>query len=857
MNSKHPNLFSFFLTKIPVLYFILIFNGFQGVILTQNHYYILYNEGDHHFTYPASIYKIDYYSCEIEHLVELNIGVHVPRFWDWTDIAICPLGDFYFIEGSGRVFKIDTLSGELEFYFKFENVLNNYLLGMAIDYQGIFYALGQGWGDIHIFYPETEKQYRSPHTSPNMVGLDLTFYERKLFFHDALVPFPRFFLTTNLIGTKPVDSLFGHNLPVHLGGMSTYADSCKSHYVIGSPNSIVTSSGYNHSVYKADIRNETFEPLCDRFILPNPRRGVFGAAHRYENLASMPAVELQSSEYLLEYIDDCSPSTARLTVTASGGISDIYFALNDNNFSRDSVFVLDEPGWYEIIAKDSRSCFWTDSFYFDPPPGLSFGEIIIGEEACPGAANGTIEVGVLGGFSPYVYTLNGGNPQSDGVFAGLPAGDYFIEVIDSMGCRIDTLVQIGISPKPDFELMVEDEYCLSSNGRIEVSGSSLAAMEFSLDGSDFQDSPVFEDLTAGIYTVWVRDSLDCMYSETAEIARIEEVIFTHFSDTSCSYAVLSLDSLWLTSAAGCDSVVVTQRIPADFTTVVLQDFDCFAQQTYSDSIRIQHSDDCDTLMITTYTPAPSDSIFITRDTCSWQPIADEVFLYSNQYGCDSVVMVQYNQFLPSLTEVDSLICHQSSPDTLYLTNHLGCDSLVIIRYHTVDLWLDLGPNLYIQAGEEVMLNPQYNMQIESFAWQPEDFLSDPESLFPLASPEQDIQYRLMITDIHGCTINDDINIFVSHPDLSFPVYIPNAFSPNDDGINDVFTVYFPEGQHPHYSLKVWDRWGALIYNCSRDNCQWDGTFKGQPMHAGTYLFELRFVLNGSEEIRVGEVVLVR
>jgi len=855
MNSKHPNIFLKKLTLIFFTLFALLFLGNQKNVFSQNDYYIIYSTGHSSLNNPASIYRIDYYTCEIVHLVQLNIRPHVFSVNDWADIAICPKGDFYFIEGGGRVFKIDTLTGELDLYFQYENTPWNYLLGLAIDYHGVFYALGQNNGDIHIYYPETGEQYRSPPTASSNVGLDLTFYESRLFYHS--LPYPVYFLTTDLLGEQPVDSLFSHDTFARFGGMSTYADSCSSHYVIGSPNFITHSGGFNHSVYKTDVRNKTLEPLCDNNILPNPRSGVIGAAHRYENLASMPAVELQTSDYRLEYMEECFPSTARLTVTASGGISEIYFALNDNNFSRDSVFILEEPGWYEIIAKDSRSCFWTDSFYFDPPPVLSFDGFIIGNEACAGAANGTIEVGAFSGFPPYVYSIDGGNTQSNGVFAGLTSGDYFIEVIDSMGCRIDTLVQIGISPEPDFELIVEDEFCQSSNGRIEVSGSSLGDFEFSLNGSDFQDSPVFEGLTAGIYSVWARDSLDCLYSERADIARIEEVIFTYWSDTSCSYAVLSLDSLWLTSAAGCDSVIVIHRVPADFTTIFLEDFDCSAQQAYTDSLWVQHSDDCDTLLVTTYFPAPSDILVIQRDSCSLQPLADEVNLYSNQYGCDSVVTIQYRQLMPSLVEMDSLVCHQKTADTIFLTNALGCDSLVIVQYSVVDLWLDLGPDLYIQEGEEIMLNPQFNAQEESFLWQPHHFLSDPTSLSPFTAPEQDIIYHLSITDIHGCTISDEISIFVDRPDLTVSVYIPNAFSPNGDGINDYFTVYFPEGIQLTHSIKVWDRWGALIYECRGENCQWNGTFRGDNSPEGTYVFEIQFIQDGTEEIRRGEVVLVR
>jgi len=843
------------LVKILITWGFCLF-AFNIFCQDDNPFYILYNEGDHPRLNPASIYRLDHENCDIEHFIELNIYPHVPSLDNWTDIAICPEGTFYFIEAGGRVFEIDTITGELELYFTYDNPNNTYLLGLAIDYKGNFYALGQYEADIHIFYPETGEQYRSPPTASYEVGLDLTFYNNRIFFHNFWL-LPKYFLSTNMLGTEIVDTLFSHNLPVNLGGMSTYADSCQSFYVLGVPNTIVTGIGYNHPVYEVHVEQDSIVPFCDRFMLPVPRRGMFGAAHRYENLASMPAVELQTSDYRLEYEDDCESSTARLTVTASGGISEIYFALNDNNFSRDSVFVLEEPGWYEIIAKDSRSCFWTDSFYFDPPPGLSFDGLIIGDEACAGAANGTIEVGAFSGFPSYVYSIDGGNPQSNGVFVGLTSGDYFIEVIDSMGCRIDTLVQIGISPEPDFVLMMEDEFCQSSNGRIEVSGSSLGDFEFSLNGSDFQDSPVFEGLTAGIYSVWARDSLDCLYSERADIARIEEVIFTHLADSSCVHEVPSLDSLWLTSAAGCDSVIVTQRVPADFTAIFLENFACSAQQAYTDSLWVQHSDDCDTLLVTTYFPAASDSLVIQRDSCSMQPLADEVYFYSNQYGCDSVVTIQYHQLMPSLFEIDSLVCHQKTADTLFLTNTLGCDSLVIVQYSVIDLWLDLGPDLYLQEGEEILLNPQFNAQIESFLWQPHQFLSDPTSLSPFTAPEQDIIYQLSITDIHGCTISDEISIFVDRPDLTVSVYIPNAFSPNGDGINDYFTVYFPEGLQLTHSIKVWDRWGALIYECRSENCQWNGTFRGDNSPEGTYVFEIQFIQDGTEETRRGEVVLVR
>ena len=98
-----------------------------------------------------------------------------------------------------------------------------------------------------------------------------------------------------------------------------------------------------------------------------------------------------------------------------------------------------------------------------------------------------------------------------------------------------------------------------------------------------------------------------------------------------------------------------------------------------------------------------------------------------------------------------------------------------------------------------------------------------------------------------------------------PVYIPNSFSPNDDGINDVFSIFFEEssGVERIAFLQIYNRWGALIFeqnNFIPNNgaTQWEGDFKGKPLNTGVYVYQV--LLNfedGNTLLLSGDVTLVR
>ena len=120
---------------------------------------------------------------------------------------------------------------------------------------------------------------------------------------------------------------------------------------------------------------------------------------------------------------------------------------------------------------------------------------------------------------------------------------------------------------------------------------------------------------------------------------------------------------------------------------------------------------------------------------------------------------------------------------------------------------------------------------------------------------------MIVTDENGCTYEDVVTVFI---DKSLPVYIPNVFTPNGDGINERFTVYSNRAMEEILEFKVFHRWGGLVYSESNfppnDDKQhgWNGEWKGDIALPGvyTYLVVARFI-DGSQQAYAGDVTLVR
>lgn len=163
------------------------------------------------------------------------------------------------------------------------------------------------------------------------------------------------------------------------------------------------------------------------------------------------------------------------------------------------------------------------------------------------------------------------------------------------------------------------------------------------------------------------------------------------------------------------------------------------------------------------------------------------------------------------------------------------------------LELTIPSSFSINAGQAIELSPTVNGGTEPyiFIWNGNTGNS-PYTI----SPSNTTNYSIEITDKNGCSASAETTVDISD------IFIPTAFSPNNDGHNDLLYVRGPGIKD--MSFNIYDRWGNLVYTSTNINDGWDGNFKGHSMNAGTYMYYLQATLNDGTNIsQKGNVLLVR
>lgn len=144
---------------------------------------------------------------------------------------------------------------------------------------------------------------------------------------------------------------------------------------------------------------------------------------------------------------------------------------------------------------------------------------------------------------------------------------------------------------------------------------------------------------------------------------------------------------------------------------------------------------------------------------------------------------------------------------------------------------DAGPDKIIIAGQSVVLNGLGAGTNVTYNWTPSGNLQAGNTLTPVANPAASQQYILQVISNAGCGIATDTMLVKVYQQL----YIPNAFTPNGDGLNDTWEIE-TLAAYPGAEVKIYNRFGQMVFNNNGKNIAWDGKFKGSPLTSGAYVY---------------------
>lgn len=166
-------------------------------------------------------------------------------------------------------------------------------------------------------------------------------------------------------------------------------------------------------------------------------------------------------------------------------------------------------------------------------------------------------------------------------------------------------------------------------------------------------------------------------------------------------------------------------------------------------------------------------------------------------------------------------------------------------------YIDAGPNATINIGESVQLQGSSNY---GYLWTPALYLSDNTVYNPLATPLENTVYTLTATSDEGCEAQDSVTVEVTR---FYDIWAPTAFSPNNDQVNDVWR-FFSRGIEDILEVKIYNRWGNLVYDGSGFDSYWDGFYRGVLQDMGVYVYYIRAKKYAEGEMIVkGNITLVR
>jgi gliding motility-associated-like protein len=459
-----------------------------------------------------------------------------------------------------------------------------------------------------------------------------------------------------------------------------------------------------------------------------------------------------------------------------------------------------------------------------------------------GQSNGSIEITAIGGGDDLYYSNDNGISfqLNDGGFYDLLAGFYTCVVMDEAGCDTTFIVEVPEEITLRLQAVAgEDEVCPGNTAFVPLYVSNFNDVAY------FKTTLLYDQtlLTCTGFAntqTQIEDSLEVMLSpaegkvelnwQSSSVTLPDNTILTDlvFESLDPGLSTVAWDgsagaSLFLNSTGltiPVDYYLGSVRIYQEVLFSLVQDIEA-CQGDDVEIIPIVWSSNGEVSHIWTSPSGPTST--------------NEILSISNAQPTHSGTW--------SLRITDTLDCY--SEDSVEITIH----PTPVPAFAGQDTITTEEP-VEIDAGSG----------FTSYLWN----TGETEQLI---TAEVEDWYSVMIESLYGCTGEDSVYVqFVTAPPPPPPppeeppgemILLPNAFTPDGDGLNDVFKAIGQPDKLTSFSMKVFNRWGQMVFESNDITHGWDGTYQGKPAPAGTYVFRIEYSIAGYDFDTKGTVVLVR
>ena len=492
-----------------------------------------------------------------------------------------------------------------------------------------------------------------------------------------------------------------------------------------------------------------------------------------------------------------------------------------------------------------------------------------------GNTNDTLTIIDSGGISPYQVVVTGGptpiapftltlpanGTHASKQFTGLGLGTYTVTVTDFAGTTVVKQPSLNSIPGPQQVNYSASKQatCLNNDG--EVSATVVGGtppFSFLYNGATMGTipSPSFSGqaatgLPSGDLTLTVSDGNGCTLPGQVAVGLNNNLTATVAGATICEGTSTQLtvtsnaSSFSWSPATGLSSTSIENPVASpDVTTV------------YTLTTTLGVCPPLQTPLTIDVLPAPAPVAVSPDTTCygkditlqgsggttyTWTP---RTYL-SNPSIADPLVVAPTSSVVYNLSVTDANGCKSLKPAVVDL----------VVRPPYV---VSSGPDTSVMVGQAVDLQAVdvQGIGFSSYAWTPGTFLSNPSIADPVATFSETGIYTYVVnaTGPNGCTAADSITVRVYSVS---DIFVPNAFTPNGDGHNDVLRA-IPVSMRSFKYLTVFNRWGQQVFTTTNAGVGWDGNFGGQPAPQGTYVWIVGGIdYTGRVVEKRGTVVLIR